>query len=665
MASLGNAAFCAIVACAIWSLLGYALARHLLPRALALSTAPILGWAVYHAVTLPIFMLVGFSPTAVTTTALIVAIMSCASIFTSYGKSEHSVAIPAWAYVAAAVLALVPAAAIMPKFTADAVQLADPIFDHSKVAMIDAMTRLGLPPVNPFFGEIGGPSRLAYYYLFYFSAAQLALSLGVSGWEADIAMTWFSAFASLSLMMGVAVWLSKRSFAAIWVVVLSCGTSLRATLVLIAIAIKGTDNLDPWLASPTGFSGWMFQAAWVPQHLISASCVVMAVLLLSQYAQQRSGALLVALGLVVAAGFESSTYVGGVTFVAAAWLAVPILLVKIDHTQRLRFVLGLAAAAVLAICLATPFLRDQLATVEARGVGAPVIVHHFEVLGDNFPPFLRRLLDLLAYWLILLPIELPATYISGAVALAIMLRNFVSGPERYALAAFAAMTAAGLVISWVLVSTLGDNNDLGLRAVLPAAMILIAGTAAGIMLQPRRIVILLIAAVGLILSVPDFASMVYYNFTGNSTPAGKVFAQTPELWAAVRRHTAPNARIGNNPLFLKEMTPWPVDISWALLANRSSCFAGSELAIAYAPLTRERREAIHAQFIRVFAGQGTPDDVNEMATRYACDAVVVAAQDMAWDHDPFASNENYRLAEEREGRWRIYTLAAGVVRPER
>jgi hypothetical protein len=41
----------------------------------------------------------------------------------------------------AAVLALVPAGAIAPKFAADAVQLADPIFDHSKVAMIDAMTR--------------------------------------------------------------------------------------------------------------------------------------------------------------------------------------------------------------------------------------------------------------------------------------------------------------------------------------------------------------------------------------------------------------------------------------------------------------------------------------------------------------------------------------------
>ena len=658
MASSVNAAFCAIVACAFWPLLGYALARHLFPRALAVGSAPILGWAVYNAATLPIFMQVGFSPTVVTTTALIVAIMSGASIFTFYRKtgSEHGATIPAWAYVAAAVLALVPAAAIAPKFAADAMQLADPIFDHSKVAMIDAMTRLGLPPVNPIFGEIGGPDRLAYYYLYYFSAAQLALSLKVSGWEADIAMTWYSAFASLSLTMGLAVWLSQRSFAAIWVVILACGTSLRATLAL------AFGNIDPLLASSTGFSGWLFQAAWVPQHLASASCVVVAMLLLSQYAYLPSGALLATLTLVAVAGFESSTYVGGVTFAIAALAVVPILLFKIDRAQRLRFVLGLAAAAVLAIALAAPFLLDQFATVGARGVGAPVVIHHFEVLGEHVPLSFRRMLDLPAYWLVLLPIEFPAIYFAGAIALAIMLCNFKTGPERYALAALALATTAGLAISWLLVSTLGDNNDLGLRAVLPAAMILMAGAAAGMMLQRWRAVIVTIAIAGLVLSVPDLTHTIWYNFAGNSTPAGQVFAQTPELWAAVRRHAPPDARVGNNPLFLNAMTPWPVNISWALLANRNSCFAGLELAIAYAPLTRERREAINTQFIRVFDGQGTPEDIDEMATKYGCDVVVVTAQDKAWDNEPFASNPNYRLVEERKDQWRIYTLAPGVKR---
>src|SRR6202034_3323095 len=135
----------------------------------------------------------------------------------SEGQAEGAPSFPPWTLAAAGILALAPAVAILPKFYGDAVQLADPIFDHSKSAIIDAIARLGVPPVNPVFGEFGAPGRLAYYYLWHFSAAQLSLALSVSGWEADIGLTWFTAFASLNLMMGVAVWLRKRSTAAIFV----------------------------------------------------------------------------------------------------------------------------------------------------------------------------------------------------------------------------------------------------------------------------------------------------------------------------------------------------------------------------------------------------------------------------------------------------------------
>ena len=117
------------------------------------------------------------------------------------------------------------------------------------------------------------------------------------------------------------------------------------------------------------------------------------------------------------------------------------------------------------------------------------------------------------------------------------------------------------------------------------------------------------------------------------------------------------ARFANNPLFLRDVTPWPVNISWALLADRSSCFAGREMALAFAPLAPPRREAIDTQFIRVFAGEGTAADVNDMAKQYGCEVVVVVPQDKAWDNDPFAASTDYRLAENRDGRWRIYVRA--------
>jgi hypothetical protein len=651
MASPVNAALCALLATAFWSLLGYALTRRLLPRALAIGAAPVIGWAVHSAATLPIFLLIGFSPLAVVAVAALCVAISVATLkLEANGEVEAAPAIPWWAFAAAAVLALAPAVAILPKMSGDAVYLADPMIDHSKIAMIDAMTRQGLPPVDPVFGAAGPHGQLFYYYLWHFSAAQLALPLHVSGWEADIALTWFTAFASLSLLMGVAVWLSKRSAAAIWVVALAAAASLRAALGW----IFGSYALAPFLVPPTGFAGWLFQAAWAPQHLMSASCVVAAMLLVARYAQRQSALLLLALVLVVVAGFESSTYVGGITFAIAALVCAPVLIAGIEPARRLRFLARMAVAVVLVLCLAAPFLINQIMAVAARNSDGPVVVRHFAVLGEMFPAALRRALDWPAYWLVLLPIEFPAIYLAGSLALVAMLRNAAMKPEKRVVATLAGLAGAGLAVSWLLASKVGDNNDLGLRAVLPALSVLIAAAAAGMMLLPRHAAITATALAGLVLSLPDAARMMKSNIEGTPAADGAVFAKTPELWQAVRRYAAPTARVVNNPLFLRDLTPWPANMSWALLANRSSCFAGRELALALAPLSKDMLETIKAQFVRVFAGEGTPADVAELAKKYVCDVLVVVPQDGAWNNDPFAASPDYRLAENRDGRWRIY-----------
>jgi hypothetical protein len=150
------------------------------------------------------------------------------------------------------------------------------------------------------------------------------------------------------------------------------------------------------------------------------------------------------------------------------------------------------------------------------------------------------------------------------------------------------------------------------------------------------------------------------NIVGLRKPSERLFAATPEMWAAVRRHTAASERVANNPMFLSNMTPWPVNISWALLADRRSCYAGNELAIPFAPISAARRAEIETQFVRLFAGEPAPGDIRQLAERYRCDVAVVTAQDGAWMRDPFASTESYRLVEDRPGAWRIYRRAAAT-----
>jgi hypothetical protein len=654
MASPINALVCALIATAFWPVLGYALGRRFVPRVLAVGAAPVIGWSVHSAATLPIYLLFGFSPLlAAGIGAVCVLIAGFSLSQPRVGREiESGENIPVWAFAAAALVAFLPAATILPKSSDGAVWLADATFDHAKLAMIDAMTRLGLPPVNPVFGDAS--SDLAYYYLWHFSAAEIALVTSTSGWEADIGLTWFTAFASLSLMMGLAVWLSKRGAAAILVVALAAAGSLWVVLHWIFQA----KSLAPVLRPPIGMGGWLFQATWAPQHLMATSCVVVAMLLVTRYALRQSLALVVTIALVIVAGFESSAFVGGVAFAVAGWIAAPILIGEVHPQRRLRFVGGLAIAALLVVCLIAPFVRDQLAAVAARGGARPIAISPYRVFGSQFPDWLRHLLDVPGYWLIILPIELPATFIAGVMAFAAALRSAMPGGERLVIKVFAGLAGAGLVVSWLFASTLGTNNDLGLRAILLAEVVLIVMTAAGIAgLQGKswRAPIMAAALGGLALSVPDFILTIRDNVVATPRPPdAKVFAEAPDLWSAARRYAGPAARIANNPRFLADLTPWPVNISWALLADRSSCFAGREMAIALAPLPPERRAEIEAEFVRVFDGEGTPNDAHDLATKFGCDVVLLVPQDKAWDHDPFAAGPDYRLAEMREGRWRIY-----------
>jgi len=657
MASPVAAALCALIATGFWTLVGLAIARHLLPRPLALGAAAVIGWATHSAAALPLYVWVGLSPISVAALGLLSGLAGFSLLFpVSGGRANAVPSLPVWSIgcLCAAALALVPAIAILPKYYGDAVALADPIFDHSKGAVIDAIVRLGVPPVNPIFGEFGMPGRLAYYYLWHFSAAELALVTRSSGWEADIGLTGFTAFSSLTLIMGIAVWLSKRSAAAFWTVGLATAGSLWITI----FTVGGTNDLRPVLLFPIGMSGWLFQATWVPQHLMAGGCTVVAMLLLAHYIKRPNLTVVLILALIVAAGFESSSFVGGITFLVAVVFTAPLVFYAVAPARRLVAIAGLALAAMVAISFVVPFILDQLTALRERGAAHPIAFSPYAVFGNFLPLPIRRILDLPAYWLLIAPIELPAVFVAGVIAIVTLLRSAgESRSEKLAVSFLACLAGAGLIVSWLLKSTLADNNDLGLRAIIPAIVVLIACTSAAAAmseLRRLRLIIVVIALLGLVLSLPDTAMIVRGNVGGTQRPGGKEFAQSPELWVAVRRYAPPQARVANNPLFLRDETPWPVNISWALLADRNSCFAESDLALAFAPLTAKRRNQIGGQFERVFAGVGTADDIHDLATQYGCAVAVVVPSDGAWEHDPFAASTDYWLTETRDGRWRIY-----------
>jgi hypothetical protein len=213
-----------------------------------------------------------------------------------------------------------------------------------------------------------------------------------------------------------------------------------------------------------------------------------------------------------------------------------------------------------------------------------------------------------------------------------------------------------LLVAGYLTITFADNNDLGWRSVLPAVFVLTIFAATGLSRWLRAPAPFAVggALLLLLLGLPKSFQLLTENVRGSPSPSDWAFAATPAMWEAVRRHAAPTERIANNPLFMKEMTPWPVNISWALFSNRRSCFAGYGFALPFTSLPHGRPAQIENQFRRLFEGQGHPDDVRDLATRYQCRVVVLTSQDGAWQRDPFAVSGYYRLVEEKVGQWKIY-----------
>jgi hypothetical protein len=658
MASTSLIVICVIVGLILWMGPGYAIARSLgLRRDIALPLALVLGWAVQNPLALMLSQVLGFSLVATCGAVALIGVAAVLTIRRTHAEPDDASSMPLWLYLVAAAVAVGPLVALLPKHVGDGVIVASAVFDHSKIALVDQIVREGIPLANPIYGGIGVPDGVAYYYLWHFGAAQLAKLTGATGWEADAAASWLTAFSTLCLMAGIALRLSRRRLSAVFAIAVSCLGSLRP---LFATAF-GWSTVDRWLEPSTGFTGWLFQASWSPHHVQAAGCVVVATMIVAQLARQPSAPTAIVLALLATAAYQSSIWVGGVVFSLSTTGIVLFALRSRFPGGMWRFFPLLCVSALAAVAMAFPLLVEQYHAAVGRGGGSPIALAPFQVFGPALPHSLGRALDVPAYWLLLLVLEFPLVYLAGGLILARMAaqpgRSPLAAPaDGFLVRSLSLLTAASLGVSWLLASTTGLNNDLGWRAVLPGLMVLAAAAGAGLAwwVERRAAVALVLAAVAVAGTAPDGLAILADNAFGNPSSSAEAFAQSPAMWRAVRRHTPIDARVANNPALFADMTPWPVNLSWALLADRRSCFAGNELAIAFAALPLERRTAISDQFLRVFAGDGTPDDIRALAHTHRCDVVLVTSFDGAWRRDPFATSALYRLVEAEPERWRIY-----------
>jgi hypothetical protein len=654
----------AVATVTVMSFFGRAVAARLFPDVgHPLLIGPAIGLGLHIVLLVPLALLVGLS------VPLIIGVL-IANVALAWwlGPPSERMSPGLLAFVAASlVVAAWPAATAMPHITGNGVFIGETIFDRGKVPIGDEIARNGIFARNPYFGGPNGAERLVYYYLWYVPFAELRLLFGISGWAADIALTWVTAYCSLALMGAIAIRLTGSIAVAWWVLPLSlCGT-------LRPLQSSWFGDLSAIFHEMNGLNSWPMQAGWVPHHVLSATLTVLTTLMVWQIASasSRQAPAAAAAGLLVAAALGCSTWVGG--FVQPVLLATVVAVGLLVHRSRsaLRPAVGnVAIAGVVAIAFAVPLVLPQLAVVGARKLVKFVLYPVFvpDLFGDSMWT------EVLGYWTVLLPTEFGAIYVGGLLGLLgtiVAARRTVFDPQR-ALPVWLALAILPLLMTEVLRSSIA-NNDLGWRVIIVSQLVLTgwgAATLRRLFQLDRRALVACIPLVLMLASLP--AGITWLSRmsipsldTRPMTEHHRAFARDPEVWAAVRRHTPPQESILNNARSRDGVTPWPGNIGWALLSDRRSCIGGWEWLRAYTQIRHRRLVDIVGLSERFFSGDASAADEARLQEEFGCRTLLITPEDGVWRHRSLASPEQWRLVEEEAGRWRIYRAvgAAGLPKP--
>ncbi len=630
-------------------LAGYPFSRYFdtIPRH-RLLLAPALGWAVLGAISLPVFMLVPFRPAAVALVTLLVAAIAWLLGGWIKPSMPAETASPrlSWPWITiAGLVSLIPAYSVAPHVFHDGIGFAAPIFDHEKAALIDAMVRTGIPPLNPFFSKTGVSPWLSYYYGWYFLAAQAALLTGVNGWSADIVFTGLTAFVSLVFMGWAALRLSGRALAA-WLVL---PLSLTSTLFPILGFIIGP-AFGHIFANEHGLESWIIQSAWVPQHLFAAVLAGLALIALLRLmeSQRVDPVLCLLIGTLV-----------GFSYNASVWVGLTGLLPVLAVTALAGFTWNRRGLWLAQMSLAGGFCLAAAAALALQEAGR---LHTGPVIGFwLFPVFAasaNTLLNLFGYWFLLLPLFFGALYI-GALAWAAP-RLARTGRMRPAERGLVAACFVPLLVAESLHSVIA-TNDLGWRCVLVSVLAMTIVSAAWLAeLRGKAWVLVFGAALlgpglvsGLAYATGMTATQALY---GTPSPDARRFrAVDREMWRAVDALTPPREAVASNPLYEQSLTPWAGNISWAMLSNRSSCTPPSAYLAAFASGVPPQQQAeLSSLAQKVFNGAPQPEDFKTLRDVYECRTLLVTPGDALWTLPRSTPEPYYRLAAEKPGDWRIY-----------
>lgn len=528
----------------------------------------------------------------------------------------------------------------------------------TRVSVIDAMTRTGVPPVNPSYYP-GEPVLLTFLYYFWYVLCSMVDVIGGQAVDARAALNASSAWAGLGLISLVALYFRLRNSTradAVWksawlgigLLAVSGLDILPSTLLMIRTG-QVIGSIDVW---NTWIQSWVASTLWVPHHL-AALIAGMCAILLAQFARGkprlRQFAILAIAGLAFASAAGLSIYV---TLVFAVFWGVWLVVLILQRTER-AIVLPMLLSGVLALVLAAPFF---IGLIQGGGDAAGTLPIMFEIrtflqlesFVVDWSPVARSLIMLLV-----LPInylfELGFFFIAAIYWFqARDKKTLVSNPFY---AAEVILFFVVLVIGSTLRSTLITSNDLGWRAWLPGQFILliwgvdalehlalvsISASPQAREAQKNRKLLLTFIVIGFLTTIADAALLrfAWPIMTGPEPPRQYYSARL--TYDYLRENIPVDAITQNNPLSFIDRPSGLYGTHQMIISDRT----------AYGVPINDF-EAWTEKIAPLFNSEDVDNwqEIDQTCAKYLIDVLIYADTDPIWNSLPVLKNQRTPLYE--------------------
>ena len=541
----------------------------------------------------------------------------------------------------------------------------------TRVAIINAITRTGVPPINPSYFP-GHPVRLTYLYYFWYILGSIIAQIGspfISGYIAMIASV---SWCGLALMAIIALYLRlrnpegnakawKSSLLGIGLLLISGFDVIPALYLIIATrfvtgsAVFGGD-IEHWNEQITA---WIGSVSWAPHHVAALIACLTGVLLIhsirgQKISKQIKAAIVAGLAFASAAGL--SVYVT-LVFILFWGLWMITLFFQKEH----RLSLFMALAGIIALIAASPFLAGLIhGNGSASSTGIPIAfsVRAFipiilNIVLSTYPPVLLNWI-----FLLLLPInylmELGFFFITGILWIEQYRKK--SWRQNPFYSSEIILLAVTIFIGSFVQSTVISNNDLGWRAWLPGQFILLIWSLdiinkffpngwrkgernsenARRISRPLKIFII----IGLLTTITDVLLLRTWPMLVDADIAGFPSSLSPDTQLGKRTfsarlaydyinlHTPENTLIQDNPADL--LNP-PI----GLYANRAIAISGhAAFGVSIQDLTN-RANLIS----RIFTSSTNWSEIDQVCTINNVDIIVTTDIDPIWKSLPALEQE--------------------------